>query len=155
MTTIQINGRQINVESSPDTPLLWVLRDDLGMTGTKFGCGAGLCGACTVHLDAQAVRSCITPISAVGPRKVTTLEFIGNDSLGAAIQDAWLAVRVPQCGFCQGGQIMSAVALLKRKRNPTDADIDAAMSGNICRCGTYNRIKTAIRQVALQGGAKA
>jgi isoquinoline 1-oxidoreductase subunit alpha len=155
VTTLQINGRKVSVDSPPDTPLLWVLRDELGLTGTKFGCGAGLCGACTVHVDGQAMRSCVAPVSAVGGLKVSTIENIANDPLGAAVQAAWIAGNVPQCGYCQAGQVMTAVALLKRKPNPTDADIETAMSGNICRCGTYNRIKTAIHQVAAQRRGKA
>lgn len=155
MTSLQINGRQVKVDSPPDTPLLWVLRDELGLTGTKFGCGAGQCGACTVHVNGQAMRSCVAPVSAVKGMTVTTIENISDNALGAAVQAAWMANNVPQCGYCQGGQVMTAVALLKRKPNPTDAEIDVAMSGNICRCGTYNRIKTAIRQVATQRGGKA
>ena len=155
MTTLQINGRQVNVDSPPDTPLLWVLRDELGLTGTKFGCGAGQCGACTVHVNGQAMRSCVAPVSTVKGLKVTTIENVSDDALGAAVQAAWIANNVPQCGFCQGGQVMTAVALLKHKPHPTEAEIDAAMSGNICRCGTYNRIKTAIHQVVAQRGGKA
>jgi isoquinoline 1-oxidoreductase alpha subunit len=134
---------------------LWALRDELGLTGTKFGCGMALCGACTVHLDGQPVRSCITPIAAAANRKVVTIEAIGTDALGKALQAAWVDVGVPQCGYCQAGQIMSAAALLKSKAKPTDADIDDAMSGNICRCGTYSRIRTAIKRVAAaQGGTR-
>ena len=155
MTTLDINGRKVNVDATQDTPLLWALRDELGMTGTKFGCGAGLCGACTVHIDGEAVKSCVTPVSTVGRKKVTTIENLENDPLGAAVQAAWVVAGVPQCGFCQGGQVMAATALLKRKPNPTDAEIDAAMQGNICRCGTYNRIRTAIRAVASQRGIRA
>lgn len=155
MTSLRINGRTTSVESPKDTPLLWVLRDELGMTGTKFGCGAALCGACTVHVNGQAVRSCVTPIAAVEGKAVTTIENLEQDELGAAVQAAWLANRVPQCGYCQAGQVMNATALLRRKPNPTDAEIDEAMQGNICRCGTYNRIKLAIRQVATQKGARA
>jgi isoquinoline 1-oxidoreductase alpha subunit len=141
------------VDAAPDTPLLWALRDVLGLTGTKFGCGMALCGACTVHLDGQPTRSCITPISAAAQRKVTTIEAIGADRVGKAVQAAWIELGVPQCGYCQAGQIMSATALLKQNPKPTDADIDAAMSGNICRCGTYTRIRAAIQQAAGQKGA--
>lgn len=155
MMRININSRQINIDVPQDTPLLWVLRDELGMTGTKFGCGAGLCGACTVHLDGEAVRSCITPVSTLDGKPVGTIESMTDDKLGQAVQQAWMAGNVPQCGYCQGGQIMSAVALLKKNPKPSDKDIDEAMSGNICRCGTYNRIRTAIRSVAMQMGAKA
>jgi isoquinoline 1-oxidoreductase alpha subunit len=129
-------------------PLLWVLRDVIGLTGTKFGCGIAQCGACTVHLDGQAVRSCVLPVSAVGEKAITTIEAVGNTASGQKIQKAWLDVDVVQCGYCQSGQIMSAAALLARAPNPTDADIDAAMSGNICRCGTYVRIRAAIKQAA-------
>ena len=141
------------MDAAPDTPLLWALRDVLGLTGTKFGCGMALCGACTVHLDGQPTRACITPISAAAQRKVTTIEAIGADRVGKAVQTAWIEVGVPQCGYCQAGQIMSATALLKQNPKPTDADIDAAMGGNICRCGTYSRIRAAIQRVAGQKGA--
>ena len=153
--TIQVNGQAHSVDVDGDTALLWVLRDVLGMTGTKFGCGMALCGACTVHLDGQPVRSCITPIAAAANRKVVTIEAIGTDALGKALQAAWVDVGVPQCGYCQAGQIMSAAALLKSKAKPTDTEIDDAMSGNICRCGTYSRIRTAIKRVAAaQGGTR-
>jgi isoquinoline 1-oxidoreductase alpha subunit len=151
MSTLHINGKPQQVDLPQETPVLWALRDELGLTGTKFGCGAGLCGACTVHIDGQPVRSCITPISATAGKQITTIEHIEHDKLGAALQAAWVEAGVPQCGYCQGGQVMAAVALLKRKPKPTDADIDQAMSGNICRCGTYNRIRTAIKKVAGQG----
>jgi isoquinoline 1-oxidoreductase alpha subunit len=141
---------------TPDTPLLWALRDVLGLTGMKYGCGMALCGACTVHLDGQPVRASVTPVSAAAQKRVTTIEAVGADRVGKAVQTAWLEVGVPQCGYCQPGQIMSAVALLKQTPRPTDADIDAAMSGNICRCGTYTRIRAAIQQVAgRQGGTKS
>jgi isoquinoline 1-oxidoreductase alpha subunit len=146
--TINVNGSAHSIDVDDDTPLLWVLRDVLGMTGTKFGCGMALCGACTVHIDGVAVRSCITPIDSVGSSAVTTIEAIGATSVGAKIQKAWLDREVPQCGYCQSGQIMSASALLAINRHPSDADIDDAMSGNICRCGTYARIREAIRQAA-------
>ena len=146
--TIKINGSNHTVDVDGDTPLLWVLRDVLGMTGTKFGCGMALCGACTVHLDGTATRSCITTIDSVGDAAVTTIEAIGNTPAGKKIQDAWLDVEVVQCGYCQSGQIMSASALLASTPHPTDADIDDAMSGNICRCGTYVRIREAIKQAA-------
>ena len=154
MTSLNINGRRYAVELPDDTPLLWALRDQLGLTGTKFGCGMALCGACTVHVDGQPTRSCITPISAVANKKVTTIEAIGTDKIGKAVQAAWVELGVPQCGYCQGGQIMAATALLKQKPQPTDADIDEAMAGNICRCGTYTRIRAAIKQAAGQQGAK-
>jgi isoquinoline 1-oxidoreductase alpha subunit len=153
MVTLNVNGKAQQVDAAPDTPLLWALRDVLGLTGTKFGCGMALCGACTVHLDGQPTRACITPISAAAQRKVTTIEAIGADRVGKAVQTAWIEVGVPQCGYCQAGQIMSATALLKQNPKPTDADIDAAMSGNICRCGTYTRIRAAIQRVAGQKGA--
>jgi isoquinoline 1-oxidoreductase alpha subunit len=153
MVTLNVNGKPQQVDVTPDTPLLWALRDGLGLTGTKFGCGMALCGACTVHIDGQAVRSCITPVSAAAQKKVTTIEAIGADKVGKALQTAWVDLGVPQCGYCQPGQIMSATALLKQKPSPTDADIDAAMSGNICRCGTYTRIRAAIQQAAGQKGA--
>ncbi|WP_019143347.1 (2Fe-2S)-binding protein [Noviherbaspirillum massiliense] len=155
MSTLNINGKPMSVEASDDTPILWALRDELGMTGTKFGCGAGLCGACTVHIDGQAVRSCVTPVSEAAGKKITTIEGVGSDKLGAALQAAWVEQGVPQCGYCQCGQIMSAVALLKRNPRPTDAEIDEAMNGNICRCGTYNRIHAAIKKVAHSQGGKA
>jgi isoquinoline 1-oxidoreductase alpha subunit len=155
MTPVTINGRRYDVDLPADTPLLWALRDELGLTGTKFGCGMALCGACTVHLDGQAVRSCMTPLSAVANKKVTTIEGLEADKVGKAVQTAWIEVSVPQCGYCQSGQIMSATALLKRTPKPTDADIDSAMAGNICRCGTYPRIRTAIKQAAGLQGAKS
>src|SRR5215470_6968915 len=142
-----LNGKSQSVDVSPDMPLLWVLRDTLNLTGTKFGCGMALCGACTVHIDGTATRSCITPISAVSAKKVTTIEGLSADGTHP-VQQAWVAEDVPQCGYCQSGQIMSAVALLAKKPNPTDSDIDDAMSGNICRCGTYQRIRKAIHRAA-------
>jgi isoquinoline 1-oxidoreductase alpha subunit len=148
MIVLRINGEQRTVDVPADMPLLWVLRDVIGLTGTKFGCGIAQCGACTVHLDGQAVRSCVLPVSAVGEKAITTIEAVGNTASGQKIQKAWLDVDVVQCGYCQSGQIMSAAALLARAPNPTDADIDAAMSGNICRCGTYVRIRAAIKQAA-------
>ena len=155
MITLDINNRQVNVDVPPDMPLLWALRDELGMMGTKFGCGAGLCGACTVHMGGEAVRSCVLPVSAAVGQHITTIEHLESDMLGAAVHAAWIAANVPQCGYCQGGQVMSAVALLKSNPKPTDSDIDEAMSGNICRCGTYTRIRTAIKQVSAQLGAKS
>ena len=148
MVTLKINGQAHQVDVPPDMPLLWVLRDVIGLTGTKFGCGIAACGACTVHLDGQAIRSCVTPVSAVAGKPITTIEVIGETAAGKKIQDAWVALDVPQCGYCQSGQIMSASALLAKTRNPSDADIDTAMSGNICRCGTYGRIRAAIKQAA-------
>jgi isoquinoline 1-oxidoreductase alpha subunit len=145
---LTINGRKQQVDVPADMPLLWVLRDVIGLTGTKFGCGMSLCGACTVHLDGQAIRSCVTPVSAVVGKRVTTIEAIGETPAGKKVQDAWVALEVPQCGYCQSGQIMSASALLAKNANPSDSDIDSAMSGNICRCGTYFRIRTAIKQAA-------
>jgi isoquinoline 1-oxidoreductase subunit alpha len=146
--TIKVNGQTHSVDVDGDTPLLWVLRDVLGMTGTKFGCGLALCGACTVHVDGVATRSCITPVDSVETSAITTIEAIGATPAGAKIQKAWLDREVPQCGYCQSGQIMSAVALLASNPKPTDAAIDDAMSGNICRCGTYVRIREAIKQAA-------
>jgi isoquinoline 1-oxidoreductase alpha subunit len=146
--TIKINGTDRTVDVDGDTPLLWVLRDVLGMTGTKFGCGMALCGACTVHVDGTATRSCITTIDSVGTSAITTIEAIGETPAGQKIQRAWLDLDVVQCGYCQSGQVMSAAALLAEKPQPTDADIDDAMSGNICRCGTYVRIRQAIKQAA-------
>jgi len=155
MPVLTINGKQHSVDLPEDTPILWTLRDQLGMTGTKFGCGMALCGACTVHLDGEPIRSCITPISAAAGKKITTIEAIAEDKVGKSVQDAWTALGVPQCGYCQAGQIMSATALLRTTPNPSDKEIDDAMSGNICRCGTYTRIKAAIKQAAAQnGGAK-
>jgi len=148
MTTLSINGRTVEVDAAPDTPLLWVLRDHLGMTGTKFGCGVALCGACTVHLEGQPVRSCSVPLAALEGRKITTIEAIGNDKVGAAVQAAWDRIDVPQCGYCQSGQVLAATALLTRNAVPNDRDIDDAMSGNICRCGTYARIRAAIHEAA-------
>ncbi len=146
--TLHINEHPVAVEASADTPLLWVLRDELGLTGTKYGCGMGLCGACTVQVSGQAVRSCVTTLAAVQGKPITTIEGIGHDRLGRAVQEAWLALGVPQCGYCQAGQIMSAVSLLHGSPQPTDAEIDAAMAGNLCRCGTYPRIRAAIHQAA-------
>ena len=148
MTTLNINGKPHQIDLPADTPLLWALRDNLGLTGTKFGCGMALCGACTVHLDGEPVRACVTPISAATGKKIVTIEAIDQDATGKKVQEAWLALGVPQCGYCQSGQVMAATALLKQKPKPTDADIDAAMSGNICRCGTYPRIRAAIKQAA-------
>jgi isoquinoline 1-oxidoreductase subunit alpha len=148
MLSLSVNGESHAVDVSADMPLLWVLRDVIGLTGTKFGCGIAQCGACTVHLDGQSVRSCVLPVGTIGNKAITTIEAIGNTPDGQKIQRAWLDVDVVQCGYCQPGQIMSATALLKRSPNPSDADIDAAMSGNICRCGTYVRIRAAIKQAA-------
>ena len=155
MPALNINGKTVNADVPEDTPLLWTLRDVLGMTGTKFGCGMALCGACTVHVDGVATRSCITPIDSIGTSEITTIEVIGSPEAGAKIQKAWLDREVVQCGYCQSGQIMSASALLASNPHPTDTDIDDAMSGNICRCGTYVRIREAIKQAAhsnSQGG---
>ncbi|HZE10140.1 MAG TPA: (2Fe-2S)-binding protein [Burkholderiales bacterium] len=148
MASLVVNGKTREVAAAPDTPLLWVLRDSLRMTGTKFGCGIAQCGACTVHLDGEAVRSCVTPLSAASGKKVTTVEGVGATRAGKAVQAAWIRHDVPQCGYCQSGQIMSASALLAKNRAPTDTDIDAAMSGNVCRCGTYNQIRAAIKDAA-------
>ena len=147
--TIKVNGKTHSVDVDGDTPLLWVLRDVLGMTGTKFGCGAALCGACTVHIDGVATRSCVTTIDSVGGSAITTIEAIGETPAGKAVQNAWLDLEVAQCGYCQSGQIMSAAALLAENPQPSDGDIDDAMYGNICRCGTYPRIRAAIKQAAL------
>jgi len=146
--TLNINGKDTVVDADPNTPILWALRDTLGMTGTKFGCGAGLCGACTVHVDGVATRSCSTPLSAVAGKKITTIESVASDAVGLAVQNAWVAHDVAQCGYCQSGQVMSATALLKGNKKPSDADIDAAMAGNICRCGTYARVRSAIHAAA-------
>lgn len=148
--SLEINGRTVQVEAAPDTPLLWVLRDDVGLTGSKFGCGVGQCGACTVLADGAPVRSCSLPVSALTGVKITTIEGLGGSH---PVQDAWVKLDVPQCGYCQSGQIMSAVALLAGNANPSDADIDAAMDGNICRCGAYQRIRAAIREAAAQARA--
>jgi len=148
MLRLDINGKVQQVEVEPDTPLLWVLRDVLELTGTKFGCGIALCGACTVHVDGVAARSCVVPVSAVAGRKVTTIEGVGATKAGKAVQQAWTSHDVPQCGYCQPGQIMSASALLAQNNAPSDADIDSAMNGNICRCGTYSRIRAAIHTAA-------
>ncbi len=148
MLTLTINGEDRQFDVPEDMPLLWVLRDVAGLTGTKFGCGVALCGACTIHLDGQPIRSCVMAAGAAVGRKITTIEAIGESAAGAKIQQAWLALEVVQCGYCQSGQIMSAAALLAANPNPSDADIDAAMSGNICRCGTYRRIRAAIKEAA-------
>ena len=145
---VQLNGKAVDVKAEDDTPLLWVIRDEIGLTGTKFGCGMALCGACTVHLDGAPVRSCQTPLSAVLGKNVVTIESMASNPVGKKLQAAWIAHDVPQCGYCQSGQIMSAAALLTAKPNPTDSDIDQAMSGNICRCGTYPRIRAAIHTAA-------
>ncbi len=148
MPTLNINGKDTPVDADANTPMLWALRETLGMTGTKFGCGVALCGACTVHVDGVATRSCVTPISAVMGKKITTIEAIATDRVGLAVQNAWIAHDVAQCGYCQSGQVMSATALLKGKQKPSDADIDEAMAGNICRCGTYARVRSAIHAAA-------
>ena len=152
MISLNINGKARSVDAEPDTPLLWVLRDTLGMTGTKFGCGAALCGACTVHVEGKPIRSCSTPVSLVVGKKITTIEAVSATPAGQKVQAAWAALDVPQCGYCQSGQIMIAAALLAEKPNPTDADIDDAMAGNICRCGTYPRIRAAIHAAAGRKG---
>ena len=148
MITLNVNGKQLQADVDADTPVLWVLRDTLGMTGTKFGCGMALCGACTVHLDGAPIRSCMTPVSLAAGKKITTIEAMSANRVGKAVQAAWIKHDVPQCGYCQSGQIMSAVALLASNVKPSDADIDAAMSGNVCRCGTYNQIRAAIKDAA-------
>ena len=148
MATLNINGKDLAVDADPSTPILWALRDTLGMTGTKFGCGQALCGACTVHLNGTPIRSCVTPISAAAGKKITTIEAMTSDRIGKAVQDAWVKHDVVQCGYCQSGQVMSATALLKTTKKPTDAQIDAAMAGNICRCGTYARVRAAIHDAA-------
>jgi isoquinoline 1-oxidoreductase alpha subunit len=148
MITLNINGKEETLDAPEDMPILWALRDIVHLTGTKFGCGMAQCGACTVHLDGQPIRSCVTPVAAAVGKKITTIEDIQNDKVGKAVQEAWGEVDVVQCGYCQSGQIMAATALLTTNKNPTDADIDAAMSGNICRCGTYPRIRAAIHEAA-------
>jgi isoquinoline 1-oxidoreductase alpha subunit len=147
---LNVNGKVLTADVEPDTPLLWTLRDTLGILGPKYGCGIAACGACTVHLDGQPIRSCVTPVSAVGNAKVTTIEGVGADPVGKKVQAAWSELDVAQCGYCQPGQIMSATALLKKNAKPSDADIDAAMSGNICRCATYTRIRAAIKKASGQ-----
>ncbi|MDX2121505.1 MAG: (2Fe-2S)-binding protein [Gemmatimonadota bacterium] len=148
MIELTINGKRQSVDVAPDTPLLWVIRDSLGMTGTKYGCGMALCGACTVHLDGEAVRSCSTPVSAASGKRITTIEGLSADG-SHKVQQAWVAEQVPQCGYCQSGQIMQAAALLAKTPKPSDAEIDAAMAGNVCRCGTYQRIRAAIHRAAV------
>jgi len=155
MVTLEVNGKSRAIDVPADMPLLWTLRDVLAMTGTKFGCGQGLCGACTIHIDGRPTRSCITPVSAAVGKHVTTIEGIGATPVGKRVQAAWSALDVPQCGYCQSGQIMSATALLSAKPRPSDADIDDAMTGNICRCGTYVRIRAAIKRAAGGSGAGA
>ena len=152
MVQLNVNGRAVSVEADPATPLLWALRDSLGLTGTKFGCGVAACGACTVHVNGQPTRACVTPLSAVAGAQVTTIEAIDADRVGRVVQEAWVRNDVVQCGYCQSGQVMAATALLKSKRNPTDQDIDGAMAGNICRCGTYQRIRVAIKDAAKSLG---
>ena len=152
---LTVNGKPFTVDVPGDMPLLWVLRDVIGLTGTKFGCGIAACGACTVHLDGQPIRSCVTPMRAIAGYQVTTVEGIGNTPAGKKVQDAWVALDVPQCGYCQSGQVMSASALLAKNPQPSDGDIDTAMSGNICRCGTYGRIRAAIKQAAGEQAAAA
>jgi len=156
MIKLRVNRKEHQVDVSPDTPLLWVLRETIGLTGTKFGCGMALCGACTVHLDGEAIRSCVTPVVRAAGKEITTIEGLSSD-VGRALQRAFIAEDVPQCGYCQSGQIMAAAVLLREKPNPTDADINDGMAGNICRCGTYQRIRRAIHlaaQMKAQGGAK-
>ena len=151
MARLSVNGKQYETDSDPDTPLLWVIRDDIGLTGTKFGCGVAQCGACTVHVDGEARRSCVTPLKAAVGKEITTIEGISGD-ISHPLQKAWIEEDVPQCGYCQSGQIMSAAILLKENKKPSDDDIDKAMSGIICRCGTYNRIRSAIKLAAINGG---
>jgi isoquinoline 1-oxidoreductase alpha subunit len=147
---LNVNGAEMNVTAADDTPLLWALRDHLGLTGTKFGCGMALCGACTVHVDGEPTRACVTPLSAVTGKKIVTIEGVGATLQGRVLQEAWIQMNVPQCGYCQSGQIMSAAALLAGNEKPSDSDIDGAMTGNICRCGTYPRIRAAIKRAAGQ-----
>jgi isoquinoline 1-oxidoreductase alpha subunit len=148
MISLNVNGKTVSLDVEPDTPLLWALRDFAGLTGTKYGCGRAFCGACTVHIDGRPARSCTTPVSAVAGKRITTIEGIGATKAGKAVREAWVAENVPQCGYCQSGQIMSAAALLASKKRPTDADIDAAMAGTLCRCATYVRIRAAIKRAA-------
>jgi isoquinoline 1-oxidoreductase alpha subunit len=152
-TKVSLNGKPVSSALEPDTPLLWVVRDEFGLIGTKYGCGIAVCGACTVHVNGQAVRACTTPISAVAGKKVVTIEGLAADKVGRLVQNAWVDNSVPQCGYCQAGQCMSAAALLNSKKNPSDSDIDQAMSGNICRCGCYTRIRASIKEVAAKRGA--
>ena len=153
MIALNVNNKTVEVDADPNTPLLWVLRDHLHLTGTKYGCGMAQCGACTVHLDGQAIRSCVTPVSMASGKQITTIEGLAEQTLGRNVQKAWQEIDVPQCGYCQSGQIMAATALLKQNPKPSDADITAAMDGNICRCGTYNRIRAAIHKAAERGDA--
>jgi len=155
MTPLSVNGKPMTVDADPETPLLWVLRDFLELTGTKFGCGMALCGACTVHVDGRPTRSCVTPLAAVTGRRITTIEGIGLHKTGRVVQQAWVAENVPQCGYCQSGQIMSATALLNANQEPSDAQIDAAMAGNICRCATYPRIRAAIKRASKAMGGNS
>ncbi|MEZ0331131.1 MAG: (2Fe-2S)-binding protein [Methylophilaceae bacterium] len=155
MITLKVNGKEHELDVTDDMPILWAIRDVVGMTGTKFGCGMALCGACTVHMDGAPIRSCVTPVSAASGKNITTIESVSETEIGKRVQDAWIAEEVVQCGYCQSGQIMSAIALLKDKPTPTDADIDSAMSGNICRCGTYVRIRAAIKRAAKPVTAEA
>jgi isoquinoline 1-oxidoreductase alpha subunit len=155
MINLKVNGKEHELDVTDDMPVLWAIRDVVGMTGTKFGCGMALCGACTVHLDSAPIRSCVTPVSAASGKNITTIESVSETEIGKRVQDAWIAEEVVQCGYCQSGQIMSAIALLKDKPVPTDADIDSAMSGNICRCGTYVRIRAAIKRAANPVKAEA
>ena len=153
MIALNVNNKTVEVDADPNTPLLWVLRDHLQLTGTKYGCGMAQCGACTVHLEGQAIRSCVTPVSMASGKQITTIEGLAEQTLGRNVQKAWQEIDVPQCGYCQSGQIMAATALLKQNPKPSDADITAAMDGNICRCGTYNRIRAAIHKAAELGEA--
>jgi isoquinoline 1-oxidoreductase alpha subunit len=154
-TKFTLNGKDVTSASQPDTPLMWVVRDEFGLTGTKYGCGIAVCGACTVHVNGQAVRACTTPVSSIAGKKVVTIEGLAADKTGRMVQDAWVENNVPQCGYCQAGQCMAAAALLNAKKNPTDSEIDQAMSGNICRCGCYTRIRSSIKEVAAKRGGAA
>jgi isoquinoline 1-oxidoreductase alpha subunit len=154
-TKFTLNGKDVTSASQPDTPLMWVVRDEFGLTGTKYGCGIAVCGACTVHVNGQAVRACTTPVSSIAGKKVVTIEGLAADKIGRQVQDAWVENNVPQCGYCQAGQVMAAAALLNAKKNPTDSEIDQAMSGNICRCGCYTRIRSSIKEVAAKRGGAA
>ena len=155
MTSVNVNGRRYTVNLPDDTPLMWVVRDEFGLTGTKYGCGIAVCGACTVHVNGQAVRACTTPVSAIAGKNVVTIEGSAADKVGRMVQDAWVENNVPQCGYCQAGQVMAAAALLNAKKNPSDNEIDQAMSGNICRCGCYTRIRSSIKEVAVKRGGAA